>query len=95
MRKSLLDLLESSSLPGVPVLIKSKQLIVKIVWLLGTVIMLGLSIKYIIDSIQSYYNFEVVTSINVFKEKESQFPAVSFYIQYNENSTNLIKRCFT
>ena len=42
-----LDLLESTSLPRVPIFIKSKQIITKIVWLVFTLILLGLSIHFI------------------------------------------------
>lgn len=81
-----LDLLESSSVPGVPILFKSKQITTKIVWLLTTLILLAYSIKYVVDSIQSYYNYEKVTSINVYRDFSPQFPAISFCMNFSNLS---------
>ena len=87
MKSQLLDLLESSSLPGVPILIKSKQLIVKIVWLLFILLFTALSIYYVIESIHTYYNFDVVTNIHVISEQALPFPAVSFCMIFNRSNT--------
>ena len=85
------NLLEASSLPGVPILIRSRLIIKKVICLLFTLLLLGLSIKFINYSIRSYYNHEVVTNINVYHLNESQFPAVSFCLQSYENKSDYLE----
>jgi len=85
MNSHIFDLLESTSLPGIALLIKSKQFIVKIIWLLFIVILAGLSIKYVIESIQTYHNYEVVTNIRVISEQSLPFPAISFCMIFNRS----------
>ena len=76
--EKIVDLIDASSLPRTHILIKSKHITVKIVWFIFTVILMTLSIKYVIGNVSNYYNYEVVTNINVIQENKSQFPAVSF-----------------
>ena len=83
------ELLESSSLPGVPILTRSRQVLTRIVWLIFILIFVCLSIKYVIESVQSYYEYELVTNINVYREKESQFPAVSFCMNLIEKGIDI------
>jgi hypothetical protein len=100
MNSHIFDLLESTSLPGIALLIKSKQFIVKIIWLLFIVILAGLSIKYVIESIQTYHNYEVVTNIRVISEQSLPFPAISFCMIFNRSPSpsvndmlNVIQYC--
>jgi len=79
--EKIVDLIDASSLPRTHILIKSKHITVKIVWFIFTVILLTLSIKYVIGNISNYFNYEVVTNINIIQENKSQFPAVSFCFQ--------------
>lgn len=88
MKAILLDLLDSSSLPGIPILLKCKKLISKFVWFLGLILLLSLSVKYIIDTLQTYYNYELVTNIFTYNERSSPFPAISFCFKY-DNSKNI------
>ncbi len=78
MNSHFLELLESSSLPGLSILIKSKQIIVKIVWFIFIVFLMSLSIKCVIETIKTYYEYQVVTNINVISEQTLPFPTVSF-----------------
>ena len=83
------ELFESSSLPGVPVLTRSKQTITRIVWLVFTIVLVGLSINYVIQTVQMYYNFEVVTNIKVFSDNAPKFPTISICMQLNDNQTSV------
>jgi hypothetical protein len=86
MNSKLKDLLESSSLPGLSLLLKSKQIIVKIIWLLFILLLLGLSIYYVSESVQIYYNFEVVTNIYIISEHKSQFVAIIFCMNFTKRN---------
>ena len=91
----LVDLLESSSLPGLPILLKSKHIAVKIVWLLFGLLLSGLSIFYTIKSIQTFYDYEVVTNIDVISEPSSKFPAISFCMMSNSSDlSDVIFACY-
>ena len=74
----IIDLIDASSLPRTHILLKSKHISVKIVWFVFTIILSTLTIKFVIGNISNYYNYEVVTNINIIQEIKSQFPAVSF-----------------
>ncbi len=90
MNSKLFDLLESTSLPGLPLLFKIKQLIVKIFWLLSLILLMGLSIRYVTESIQSYFDYEVITNIKVIRELTPQFPAISFCVNFTQRSNSTI-----
>ena len=65
---------------------KSKQKITKIFWLAFTTILVSLSINYVATSVQSYFDYEVITNIETHHTNYSQFPAVSFCVQLNANN---------
>ena len=85
MNSDLKDLLEQTSLPGLSLFIRSKQLVVKIAWLLFTLLFLSVSIYFVIESIQNYYDYEVVTNIHVVRERIAPFPAISFCVSLNNS----------
>jgi len=48
------------------------------------------------DSIQGYYNYDVVTNININREKNSLFPTISFCLDwpsYTDSFENLLLNC--
>ena len=98
MNSKLFDLFETSSWPGVPILIRSKQMVAKTVWLVCILILAGFCIYYVNEIFQSYYKYEVITNIDVIREEPSQFPAISFCMQLNDtkfasNTSNIILFC--
>ena len=88
MKSHLLELLESSSFPGVPIVIKSKQSIVKLIWLVFILLLLAASIYFVTDSILTFFKYEKITNIDVFSEQTSPFPAISFcmFFKYSNQS---------
>jgi hypothetical protein len=87
--EKLKNLLELSSLPGVPTLIKVKHKTISLIWLIFIIFLSVLTIILILIEIKSYFDYKIITNIDVIREDESQFPTVSFCFRYiNNNTTN-------
>ena len=84
--EKLKDLLEATSLPGLPLLLKSKSLIVKLIWLLFISLFGTGCIYFARKSLLDFFSYNTVTNINIIKQNETQFPTVSFCI-YQSNLT--------
>ena len=87
MKKSASKLLEATSLPGIPLLIRTKYKSSKTVWFISSLVLVALSIKNVADSFTEYYSYEVVTNTDIFRESKSQFPAVSFCLPVKTNTS--------
>ena len=59
--EKLKDLLESSSLPGVPIIIKSNHKIVTFIWFISLFSLITLSSYYISERENDYNTFEIMT----------------------------------
>lgn len=68
---------------GVPNLIKTKKIQIKILWLVSLILSSGFCFYLIIQSILDYSKFEVVTKIEILDQIPSSFPTISIC---NENS---------
>jgi hypothetical protein len=84
--EKLKDLLEATSLPGLPLLIKSKSLIVKLIWLLFISLFGTGCVYFTRNSLLDFFSYNTVTSMNIIKQNETQFPTVSFCV-YLSNLT--------
>ena len=82
--EKLKNLLEATSLPGLPLLLKSKSLIVKLIWLLFISLFGTGCIYFARKSLLDYFSYNTVTNMNIIKQNETQFPTVSFCI-YQSN----------
>ena len=90
--EKLKDLLESSSLPGVPIIIKSNHKIVTFIWFISLFSLITLSTYYISESINEYLSYKVITNIDLINESQSEFPMISFCINNNNNiESNLLE----
>ncbi len=88
MNSKLKNLLESTSLPGVSLIVKSRHSIVKIVWFLCILLLSGVSICFVIESVRTYYNYEVVTNIHIISEPKSLFPTITFCMNLSDSNHN-------
>jgi hypothetical protein len=52
-------------------------------WILLFTLALGATIYTIIKSINNYFDYEIITNIYVFNQKQAEFPAVTFFILRN------------
>ena len=89
--EKLKDLLESSSLPGVPIIIKSNHKIVTFIWFISLFSLITLSTYYISESINEYLSYKVITNIDLINESQSKFPMISFCINNNNIESNLLE----
>jgi len=90
--EKLKNLLELSSLPGVPTLLKAKYKLVSFIWLISIIFLSVSTIFLIITEIKSYFDYKIITNIDVIREDESQFPTVSFCLRYTNNNNNSINQ---
>jgi hypothetical protein len=79
--------LECSSLPGLYLIVKSKHIIVRLIWLISVVVLFYPVTLQSSDLILDYFNHDVISNINLYDESESEFPAVSFCITDENNDT--------
>jgi hypothetical protein len=79
--------LECSSLPGLYLIVKSKHIIVRLIWFISVVLLFYPVILQSSDLILDYFNHDVISNINIYDESESEFPAVSFCITMENNKT--------
>ncbi len=77
-KQRIIELLSLSTAHGIPNIIKTDNLLFKIIWLIVLVISTGTGSYYVIDSIFDYLKFQTVTNIKVIEEKQSQFPTLTF-----------------
>ncbi len=87
IRKNLSELLISSTAYGVPKIVLSKRLSLKIFWMIFFLLGSILSIYYVFDAINSYLEYEVITKTESIYLQPMPFPAVSF-CPYIPNSFN-------
>jgi hypothetical protein len=73
----------SSTSHGIPNIIKTDRKCLKIMWLILFLLSSSVGIYLVIQSFINYFNYEVVTSIKVFKEIPTEFPAITFFILRN------------
>ena len=79
--------LECSSLPGLYLIVKSKHIIVRLIWFISVVLLLYPVTFQSSELISDYFNHDVISNINIYDESESEFPAVSFCITMENNET--------
>jgi hypothetical protein len=92
--EKLKELFEASSLPGVPILVTTKYNQVKIIWSILLIVSIGTSGYFIYDSINDYFEYQIITNIDVIREEESQFPTITFCVPNNDEQNNNNKTYF-
>ncbi len=87
-----------SSSHGIPNMFRNDKTCIKLMWIMLFLTGTSMGIYTCVNSIFSYFNYEVVTSINVINEIPTEFPAVTFYIRRNNKVkiplNKLIEFCF-
>jgi hypothetical protein len=72
------ELLSSSTLEYILSPFRSRRFLVKLIWILFLLVFLVTSIYYVTLNIFEYLQYETNTSIYEIREKEAEFPAISF-----------------
>ena len=78
IKASFFSLIDKSSIHGLPNIFRTKRVIIKLIWLLFTIVSFLACTFYSYQSISAYLNFDFVTNINVIYDQNLQFPTVSF-----------------
>ena len=79
------EILSSSSLAYLLNPIKSKRIIIKIIWILFLIGFLFASIYYVLINIFDCLQYDTTTTIYEINESESEFPTVSFCSRTDSN----------
>jgi hypothetical protein len=72
------EIISSSSLAYLISPIRSKRLLIKLVWIIFLIGFLFASIYYVVLNVLDYLQYETTTSIFTINEQEAEFPTVSF-----------------
>ncbi|CAF0880179.1 unnamed protein product [Brachionus calyciflorus] len=105
MSKKLSSVIEESLLSstshGIPNIIRSDKLAIRLMWIFFTVVSTGLCSYMIVQSIMNYFSFETTSKIQIHTEKSSILPAITicnsnfftseYSAQFIKNFTNDIK----
>jgi len=75
--ENLFYLLKDSTAYGLPRIFHSKRLFLKIYWLLFFMIASVASIKFVLSSLNNYYEFEVITKIESVYQQPMLFPTIT------------------
>ncbi|CAF1045883.1 unnamed protein product [Brachionus calyciflorus] len=77
LRSVIEESLLSSTSHGIPNIIRSDNLILRVMWILFTFISTGLCGYMIVQSIMNYFSFETTSKIQIHTETSSIFPAIT------------------
>ena len=77
IKYNLIELLLDSSIHGIPNAFRSKNTLMKIIWITCFLISTGACAYSIIKSFQQYFEFEVVTQVRVIPEIPSEMPIIT------------------
>ena len=71
------EVLVNSTSHGIPNIIRSENLIIKLVWLLFLLASTGLCSFLVAQSIFNYYNYDVNTKTRIIYERQVPFPTIT------------------
>jgi len=78
IKKKTSQLLEFSTSHGIPNIIRSKNLIILIMWSAFTILSICVGSYFVIESILNYLKYNTITNIDIIDETEAIFPALTF-----------------
>ena len=93
LKSIILKKIETTSIHGVPQIVNTKYLFIKVIWLVFFTISCGVCAYYIINNVQQYLNYEITSKIEYLAEANVLFPAVEFCnanLYQTEGALNLI-----
>jgi hypothetical protein len=76
-RKTIKDFLQTSTLHGVPNIVRTERIILKLIWTIAFIASACTCSYMVMKTLVTYLEFEVVTKINVANEMPAVFPMVS------------------
>jgi len=96
VKESIKTIASQSSIHGLPNIINSEYLVMKIVWMFGLLLALSYSSYLLVQLIISYFNYDVLISINYSADYGIDFPAIAIcdLLPINRSLDNLVLSCF-
>lgn len=94
IKATIYESLLETTIQGIPNLIRTKYISLKIIWLILLLISTSCCIYYIIDSYSAYLDYETVTTIKKFSKDSMIFPVVSICNEYKKLSTSFLNFSF-
>lgn len=92
IKKTTFETINSLTIHGIPSLFRSKFLFTKIVWLLLTLTSLGLSIHFILITLNEYFEFNVTTQVRLIDSNlPFDFPTITFCNKNKFSSNQSLK----
>jgi hypothetical protein len=79
------EIISSSSLAYLLSPIRSKRLLIKIIWIVFLIAFLFASIYYVVLNVLDYLQYETTTTISTINEQEAEFPTISFCCEGDRN----------
>ena len=88
------ELLSASTAHGIPNIVKSDYLIIKIMWAIFFIASTCAGSYFTLDSILDYFKFNTITTIQVIGEEQPEFPTVSLcgFPQFNSSVESIISK---
>ena len=77
IKNKTIDLAKNSSINGLPNMVRSERLSLKIMWLIVLIGSSSACIYFVISCLNGYFEYEYITSIKTIPETPSAFPAIS------------------
>jgi hypothetical protein len=87
IKKRISDQLLSSTAHGLPNILRTKLLFIKLTWFTFIIVSACFGSYFIIDNILDYLKYNTITTISVIKEQQAEFPSISFCGHPNINTT--------
>lgn len=88
IKKRLREMILESTIHGLPNVLKTDAIHLKIIWICLFLVTFIVSIYMIIGNINDYLNYEVTTNIDLVYEQPVIFPTVSFQFNYGYSNAN-------
>lgn len=85
LKDGLYELATASTMHGIPNVLKTRHIAIKVIWMMFFLASSAVCVKFIFDSIQQYFSFEVVSSVRIIPNIPAEFPVITIC---NRNSLN-------
>ena len=74
------EILLSSTILGLPNIFRTKNLFLKMMWLVSFLASTSVGIYTVVKTLNNFFSYEVVTKIDVINEIPASFPSLTFLI---------------
>ena len=90
--------LETTSVKGVPRMMKSRHVIFRVLWALAVLLGAGIAIYFLVELFRLYYSYKVTMSVKELQEQNLEFPSLTLCnlnpLGNTERNATEIEMCF-